>query len=141
MAHVGFIGLGVMGRPMAGHIVTGVSAASGSLVITNIDRERAAGLVENGASWADTARGVAEASDVGHDCDGVTEEVDRERKAEVARVDVRRGQRADDDVRHRTTPEKSQHDDGDECRCCRGHGRDQRRAGEQQVQVRVRHGA
>jgi len=126
MAHVGFIGLGVMGRPMAGHILTGVSAASGSLVITNIDRERAAGLVENGASWADTARGVAEASDVGHDCDGVTEEVDRERKAEVARVDVRRGQRADD---------------GDECRCCRGHGRDQRRAGEQQAQVRVRHGA
>ena len=88
MAHVGFIGLGVMGRPMAGHILTGVSAASGSLVITNIDRERAAGLVENGASWTDTARGVAEASDVGHDCDCVTEEVDRERKAEVARVDV-----------------------------------------------------
>src|SRR5674476_1292979 len=75
MAHVGFIGLGVMGRPMAGHILTGVSAASGSLVITNIDRERAAGLVENGASWTDTARGVAEASDVGHDCDGVTEEL------------------------------------------------------------------
>ena len=59
MAHVGFIGLGVMGRPMAGHILTGVSAASGSLVITNIDRERAPGLVENGASWAGDHVGLA----------------------------------------------------------------------------------
>ncbi|WP_127125745.1 NAD(P)-dependent oxidoreductase [Georgenia sp. SYP-B2076] len=63
MTRIGFIGLGVMGRPMAGHILDGIGEG-GSLVINNYDRERVTHLLERGATWAENAREVAQAADV-----------------------------------------------------------------------------
>lgn len=59
-ARVGFIGLGIMGRPMAGHILS----AGFPLIVTTRTRASAAGLIEAGASWADTAADVAAGSDI-----------------------------------------------------------------------------
>lgn len=63
MTRVGFIGLGSMGLPMAGHILD-EGAPGDTLTVTNMEPERAESLLARGALWADTARGVAEASDV-----------------------------------------------------------------------------
>jgi 3-hydroxyisobutyrate dehydrogenase-like beta-hydroxyacid dehydrogenase len=60
MANLGFVGLGVMGSQMVsrlldkGHTVTGY----------NRTRSKAQWLIEKGMKWADSARAVAEASDV-----------------------------------------------------------------------------
>jgi 3-hydroxyisobutyrate dehydrogenase-like beta-hydroxyacid dehydrogenase len=60
MANIGYIGLGVMGGQMVdrllahGHTVTGY----------NRTKQKAQWLIEKGMKWADTPRGVAEASDV-----------------------------------------------------------------------------
>ncbi len=57
---IGWIGTGVMGASMCGHLIDqGFSAT-----VYNRTKEKAAGLLEKGAQWADTPKQVAEASDV-----------------------------------------------------------------------------
>ncbi len=57
---VGFIGTGVMGRAMAGHL----QAAGYALRIYNRSRAKAADLLQGGAVWCDTPAAVATGSDV-----------------------------------------------------------------------------
>lgn len=57
---VGFIGLGIMGRSMAGHILDG----GHELHVYNRTRSKADELVARGAIWHDTAGDVATACDV-----------------------------------------------------------------------------
>lgn len=57
---VGFIGLGIMGQSMAGHIL----AAGHDLAVFNRTRAKADGLVAQGAVWKDSPGAVADASDV-----------------------------------------------------------------------------
>lgn len=59
-ARVGFIGLGIMGRPMALNLVR----AGYPLVVHNRTREKESEVVSAGAESASTPRAVAEASDV-----------------------------------------------------------------------------
>lgn len=56
---VGFIGLGVMGQPMAGHL-----AARHNLIVYNRTPERAVPLVERGARLAENPAGAAAESDI-----------------------------------------------------------------------------
>jgi 3-hydroxyisobutyrate dehydrogenase len=57
--HVGFIGLGIMGQSMAGHILK----AGYQLNVFNRSRDKAAALVAQGARWCDTPSEVAGLSD------------------------------------------------------------------------------
>lgn len=57
---VGFIGLGVMGQSMAGHILD----EGNELYVYNRTKSKATDLVSNGAIWKDSPREVAEASDM-----------------------------------------------------------------------------
>jgi 3-hydroxyisobutyrate dehydrogenase len=57
---VGFIGLGIMGRNMAGHVL----AAGHPLAVYNRSRDKAAELLAKGARWCDTPGDVAAQSDV-----------------------------------------------------------------------------
>lgn len=57
---LGWIGTGVMGSSMCGHLM----AAGFSVTVYNRTRSRAEPLVAKGARWADTPKAVAEASDV-----------------------------------------------------------------------------
>ena len=57
---VGFIGIGLMGSSMA----LNVRAKGHDLIVNDIRREASAPHVKAGAAWADSARTVAEASDV-----------------------------------------------------------------------------
>ena len=57
---VGFIGLGIMGRSMAGHILAG----GHELHVYNRTRSKADELVAKGAIWHDTAGDIAAACDV-----------------------------------------------------------------------------
>jgi 2-hydroxy-3-oxopropionate reductase len=60
MAHLGFIGLGIMGAPMAAHLIAG-----GHSVITSTHRKAApADLAEKGLKSAPTPKAVAEAADI-----------------------------------------------------------------------------
>ncbi|MET0438065.1 MAG: NAD(P)-binding domain-containing protein, partial [Devosia sp.] len=56
---IGFIGLGVMGRPMAGHLV-----AAGHEVFLHRVKEASQHLVETGGKPLDSAKAVAEATDI-----------------------------------------------------------------------------
>jgi 3-hydroxyisobutyrate dehydrogenase len=56
---IGFIGTGVMGQSMAGHLLE----AGYQVVIFNRTKEKALHLINRGAKWADTPRQVAEISD------------------------------------------------------------------------------
>ena len=56
---VGWLGTGVMGEPMAGHLLE----AGHSLVIHTRTRNKADSLIERGAEWGETPREVAEKSD------------------------------------------------------------------------------
>lgn len=60
MTAIGFVGTGVMGRSMAGHLL----AAGHALHVFNRTREKARPLVDRGATWHDTPGAVAAASDV-----------------------------------------------------------------------------
>jgi 2-hydroxy-3-oxopropionate reductase len=53
---IGFIGLGVMGRPMAANLLGG----GYRLVLHSRSRESATSLVDRGATWADSPAAVAE---------------------------------------------------------------------------------
>jgi 3-hydroxyisobutyrate dehydrogenase len=57
---IGWIGTGVMGRSMCGHLI----AAGYQATIFSRTKAKAAELVERGARWADSPHDVAEASDV-----------------------------------------------------------------------------
>jgi 2-hydroxy-3-oxopropionate reductase len=60
MANLGFIGLGIMGAPMAGHLI-----AAGHTVTTSTHRKPAPGeLIEKGLKSAPTPKAVAEAADI-----------------------------------------------------------------------------
>lgn len=57
--NIGFIGLGVMGRPMAQHLIEG-----GHTVYLNRVKEVSSHLVEKGGQPLDTAKAVTEAADI-----------------------------------------------------------------------------
>jgi 3-hydroxyisobutyrate dehydrogenase len=57
---IGWIGLGVMGAPMCGHLLD----AGFAMTVHTRSPEKAAPLRERGAAWADTPLAVARASDV-----------------------------------------------------------------------------
>lgn len=57
---IGWIGTGVMGSSMCGHLM----AAGFQATVYNRTKKKAQGLLDKGAKWADSPRGVAEASDV-----------------------------------------------------------------------------
>jgi len=57
---IGFIGLGIMGRSMAGHLL----AAGHRLHVYNRSRDKADALVASGATWHDTPGAVAAPADV-----------------------------------------------------------------------------
>lgn len=57
--NIGFIGLGVMGRPMAGHLI-----AAGHTLFLNRVKAVSRHLVDDGGTALDTPKAVAEASDV-----------------------------------------------------------------------------
>jgi 3-hydroxyisobutyrate dehydrogenase len=68
---IGWIGVGVMGRSMCGHLV---SSGYRTTVYTRT-REKAQALIDAGAAWADTPRAVAEQSDVVFTMVGFPEDV------------------------------------------------------------------
>jgi 3-hydroxyisobutyrate dehydrogenase len=70
---IGFIGLGIMGQSMAGHLL----AAGHPLTVFNRSRAKAAGLLDRGAQWADTPRDVAARSDVVITMVGLPSDVDQ----------------------------------------------------------------
>ena len=57
---VAWIGTGVMGLPMCGHLIAG----GAKLTVSNRTRAKADPLVAAGAAWADTPRAAAHAADV-----------------------------------------------------------------------------
>ncbi|MBN8624273.1 MAG: NAD(P)-binding domain-containing protein, partial [Planctomycetes bacterium] len=57
---LGWIGTGVMGKSMAGHLMD----KGFSMTVYNRSKDKAQPLVDKGAKWADTPKAVAEASDV-----------------------------------------------------------------------------
>ena len=57
---IGWIGIGVMGRSMCGHLL----ASGYPTTVYTRTAEKAQGLLDQGARWADTPRGVSEQSDV-----------------------------------------------------------------------------
>ncbi|MEO2075262.1 MAG: NAD(P)-dependent oxidoreductase [Bacillus sp. (in: firmicutes)] len=57
---IGFIGIGVMGRSMAGHLLN----AGYSLVVYSRTKEKATELIEKGAEWVETPKAVAEKANV-----------------------------------------------------------------------------
>jgi 3-hydroxyisobutyrate dehydrogenase len=59
-ARIGFVGLGIMGQSMAGHLL----AAGHPLNVYNRSPDKAAALLERGATWCATPGAVAAASDV-----------------------------------------------------------------------------
>ena len=60
MVNIGFIGLGIMGKPMAGHILK----AGYPMHVYNRSKDKAAELVSNGAILASTPAEAAKASDI-----------------------------------------------------------------------------
>ena len=61
LPRIGFMGLGIMGAPMAGHLL----AAGHSLTIANRSRTpRVQALLDAGATWAETPAELAAASDI-----------------------------------------------------------------------------
>lgn len=59
-ARIGFVGLGIMGQSMAGHLL----AAGHPLRVYNRSAEKARALADRGAVWCDTPGAVAAGSDV-----------------------------------------------------------------------------
>ena len=57
---VGFVGTGVMGKSMLGHLID----AGFSATVFSRTKEKAQPLLDKGAAWADSPKAVAEASDV-----------------------------------------------------------------------------
>ncbi|HEY8667895.1 MAG TPA: NAD(P)-dependent oxidoreductase [Tepidisphaeraceae bacterium] len=60
MSTLAFIGMGIMGSPMAGHLL----AAGHSLIVYNRSKGKAEELLQRGARWAESARAATENADV-----------------------------------------------------------------------------
>ncbi|CUH94755.1 putative oxidoreductase YkwC [Propionispora sp. 2/2-37] len=60
LPQIGFIGIGVMGKSMAGHVLN----AGYPLMVYNRTKEKARELLERGALWADTPTAVAARCDI-----------------------------------------------------------------------------
>lgn len=69
---VAFIGLGIMGEPMAGHLLAG----GNSLTVHSRTKSKADGLLARGARWADSARQAAEGADIVFICVSDTPDVE-----------------------------------------------------------------
>ena len=69
---IGWIGTGVMGASMCGHLM----AAGHRLTIYNRSREKALSLIEKGADWADTPEQVSQESDIVFTMVGFPDDVD-----------------------------------------------------------------
>lgn len=61
---VGFIGLGVMGRPMAGFLLDDLKQRGGTLLVNNNVREPAEDLIARGAEWCATGGEMARRADI-----------------------------------------------------------------------------
>lgn len=61
---VGFIGLGVMGRPMARFILAAQRNVGGRLLIRDLDRARQSDLIAAGAEWAESLADMARRCDI-----------------------------------------------------------------------------
>jgi 2-hydroxy-3-oxopropionate reductase len=61
---VGFIGLGVMGQPMAGHLLRAAAPANAKVHVFTRSPARAEDLIAAGAVWQPSAKMVAKACDV-----------------------------------------------------------------------------
>jgi 3-hydroxyisobutyrate dehydrogenase len=61
MPNLAFIGLGIMGKPMAGHLLAG---QGNSLVVHTRTKSKAAELLSRGARWADSPADAARNADV-----------------------------------------------------------------------------
>ena len=72
MQKVAFIGTGIMGAPIAGHILD----AGYPLTVFNRTPEKAHGLIERGAVWAETAADAAHDADVVFTMVGYPEDVE-----------------------------------------------------------------
>src|SRR3989344_5770979 len=59
-ARVGWIGTGVMGRSMCNNLLTNGYPTT----LYNRNKEKAASLLEEGATWANSPKTVAESSDI-----------------------------------------------------------------------------
>lgn len=57
---IGWIGTGVMGASMCGHLLS----AGYAITVYNRTKTKAQGLLDRGAQWADSPKAVAEASDI-----------------------------------------------------------------------------
>src|SRR3954462_11035945 len=68
-----FIGLGIMGRPMAGHLL----AAGHRLVVHTRTGATAKELIDRGSAWAGSAAEAARAADVVFMCVPDTPDVER----------------------------------------------------------------
>lgn len=68
---VGFIGTGVMGKSMCGHILS----AGYAVTVYTRSREKAAELLARGAKWADSPKALAEQSDICFDIVGFPSDV------------------------------------------------------------------
>lgn len=68
---IAWIGCGVMGNPMAGHLL----AAGHEVTVTSRTREKAAPLLERGAHWAANPAEAAEAADVAFSMVGFPQDV------------------------------------------------------------------
>ena len=71
LARIGWIGTGVMGSAMCGHLID----AGHTAVVFNRTRERADNLVANGAGWRDSPGAVAADADVVFTMLGTPEDV------------------------------------------------------------------
>jgi 3-hydroxyisobutyrate dehydrogenase len=72
-AKVAFIGTGIMGAPMAGHLLS----AGHSLVVNSRTKSRAQELISRGAKWAQSAREAAGAADFVFVCVNDTPDVQK----------------------------------------------------------------
>jgi 3-hydroxyisobutyrate dehydrogenase len=70
--HIGWIGTGVMGAPMAGHLLE----AGHSLTVTTRTKSKAQSLLDRGAAWAETPAACADGADVAFSMVGFPEDVE-----------------------------------------------------------------
>jgi 3-hydroxyisobutyrate dehydrogenase len=73
MANVAFIGLGIMGHPMAGHLL----AAGHTLRVYSRTKSKAGGLLQRGAKWSDSPSEAAADAEFVHICVPDTPDVEK----------------------------------------------------------------
>ncbi len=99
-AHIGWIGTGVMGASMCGHVL----GAGQGVIIHTRTRSKSESLLQRGAVWADSPKAVAERSDVVVTVVGFPEDV---REVYFGECGVLAGLRADSVVVDMTTTSPS----------------------------------